>query len=176
LKHTKDGKYSFPNDEPESDRLDLQHHLFTLTLGGKLCTAPIPKEKNLHRVLDVGTGTGIWAIDFADAHPESQVIGIDLSPIQPSFIPPNLTFEVDDLEEQWTFPEPFDFIFARMMVGSFANFPRFFEQSFEHLTPGGWLECMDICNPIKADDDSMPPDSALLKWCVSCLFDKVFVC
>jgi SAM-dependent methyltransferase len=176
LKHTKEGKYSFPNDEPENDRLDLQHHLFILTLDGKLYTAPIPKEKSLHRVLDVGTGTGIWAIDFADEHPESQVIGIDLSPIQPSFIPPNLKFEIDDLEEPWTFPEPFDFIFSRMMVASFANFPRFFEQSFKNLTPGGWMECMDICNPVKADDDSMPPDSALLKWCVSCLFYKVFVC
>ena len=40
-------------------------------------------------IVDVGTGTGIWAMDFADAHPESQVLGIDLSPIQPRFVPPN---------------------------------------------------------------------------------------
>jgi methylase of polypeptide subunit release factors len=33
-------------------------------------------------VLDIGTGTGIWAIDFADEHPEAEVIGTDLSPIQ----------------------------------------------------------------------------------------------
>lgn len=33
-------------------------------------------------VIDIGTGTGIWAIDFADEHPESEVIGTDLSPIQ----------------------------------------------------------------------------------------------
>jgi methylase of polypeptide subunit release factors len=52
--------------------------LFGLTLGGKLFKAPIPKEKQLHRVLDVGTGTGIWAIDFADEHPESEV-GFPLS-------------------------------------------------------------------------------------------------
>jgi len=53
-----------------------------------------------HRVLDIGTGTGIWAINFgkdsisfdsfvlnlshlADEHPEIEVYGIDLSPIQP---------------------------------------------------------------------------------------------
>ena len=35
-----------------------------MTFDGKLHTAPIPKEQQLHRVLDVGTGTGIWAIDF----------------------------------------------------------------------------------------------------------------
>lgn len=64
--------------------VDLQHHLMYLTFHGKLYTAPIPKEQQLHRVLDVGTGTGIWAIDFADEHPETKVLGIDLSPIQPS--------------------------------------------------------------------------------------------
>lgn len=39
------------------------HHLFQLTFDGKMFTAPID-EKNVHRVLDIGTGTGIWAIDF----------------------------------------------------------------------------------------------------------------
>jgi trans-aconitate methyltransferase len=175
LTHTKDGKYSFPNDEQENDRLDLQHHLFSLTFDGKLFTAPIPREKQLHRVLDVGTGTGIWAMDFADEHPETHVIGIDLSPIQPLFVPPNVTFEIDDLEETWTFSQPFDFIFARMTVGAFADRSRFFQQSFEHLTPGGWVECIDICNPVKADDDSMPSDTALLKWSVSRLFNEVFL-
>jgi cyclopropane fatty-acyl-phospholipid synthase-like methyltransferase len=168
-------KYSFPNDERENDRLDLQHPLFSLTLDGKLFTAPIPKEKQLHCVLDVGTGTGIWAMDFADEQPETRVIGIDLSPTQPQFVPPNLTFEIDDLEETWTFNHPFDFIFARMTVGAFADSSRFFQQSLEHLSPGGWVECMDICNPVKSDDNSMPSDTALLKWSVSRLFNVLFI-
>lgn len=33
-----------------------------LMLDGKLYLAPIGDE--IHNVLDVGTGTGIWAIDF----------------------------------------------------------------------------------------------------------------
>lgn len=44
--------------------LDLQHHLFTLTLGGKLYLSPVGKDKPIRRCLDAGTGTGVWAIDF----------------------------------------------------------------------------------------------------------------
>jgi hypothetical protein len=40
---------------------DLQHHLFLLTLSGKLHLAPIRNPQN---VLDIGTGTGIWAMEF----------------------------------------------------------------------------------------------------------------
>ena len=40
---------------------DLQHHLFGITLDGRLHLAQLPKTK---RALDIGTGTGIWSIDF----------------------------------------------------------------------------------------------------------------
>ena len=55
--------YFLPNDESEQDRLDLFHHMFLLLLGGRLYLAPL---ENTRKVLDVGTGTGIWAIDFAE--------------------------------------------------------------------------------------------------------------
>lgn len=164
--HTvQDGAYAFPNDEVESDRLDLQHAQFTLTFDGRLFTAPLKKSNQLQRVLDVGTGTGIWAIDFADDHPESTVLGIDLSPIQPSFIPPNVTFEVDDLEQPWTYTQKFDLIYSRMMIGSFANVPQFVKQAFDNLAPGGTLEMADILYPIKLNDGEFPVDSAVVKWC-----------
>ncbi|GKT66531.1 methyltransferase domain-containing protein [Colletotrichum tofieldiae] len=53
---------------------NLQHNMFLRTFGNRLGTAP-PNEKhsNVGRVLDVGTGTGIWAIDFGDEHPDSEV-------------------------------------------------------------------------------------------------------
>ena len=58
----REGEYLIPNDEKEQDRLDLIHHVFRLVLGGALYRAPIPRT--VQRVLDMGTGTGIWAIDF----------------------------------------------------------------------------------------------------------------
>lgn len=160
----KDGKYAFPNDDPESDRLDLQHHLFSLTFDGKLFLCPIPAEKKFGHVLDVGTGTGIWAIDFADEHPEATVVGVDLSPIQPHFIPPNVTFQVDDVEELWTFSHKFDFIYSRMMTASFTDWPKYLQQAFDALAPGGFMELADITFPIFSDDGSLTPDHALSKW------------
>lgn len=71
-----------PNDEKEQERLDLVppisdrhewnslvmmpqvHHIHRLVIDGKLFRAPI--GSNPQRVLDVGTGTGIWAIEFGE--------------------------------------------------------------------------------------------------------------
>ena len=52
-------------------------------------------------ILDIGTGTGIWAIDMADLYPSAVVTGTDLSPTQPSWVPPNVRFEVDDFKDEW---------------------------------------------------------------------------
>jgi hypothetical protein len=53
-----------PNDEREQERLDVVHHWYRVTLKGELFRAPI--TANPQKVLDIGTGTGIWAIDFAE--------------------------------------------------------------------------------------------------------------
>lgn len=42
--------------------VDFQHHIWKLTLGGALATAPA--HKTAKRVLDMGTGTGIWACEY----------------------------------------------------------------------------------------------------------------
>ncbi|KAL1968075.1 hypothetical protein VTN77DRAFT_2205 [Rasamsonia byssochlamydoides] len=134
----REGSYVLPNDEEEQDRMDLLHHIYLLILGGRLHLAPI--SPNPQRVLDLGTGTGIWAIDFADQHPSAQVIGTDLSPIQPPFVPPNCSFEIDDFESDWPFSHAFDFIHGRELNGSVADYDRLFSRAFNHLKPGGYLE------------------------------------
>jgi methylase of polypeptide subunit release factors len=61
--------------------MDLEHHIFLLLLEGELHLAPLSDPQ---RILDLGTGTGIWAIDMADKYPSASVLGTDLSPVQPS--------------------------------------------------------------------------------------------
>ncbi|KAM0212084.1 hypothetical protein ACHAPA_010246 [Fusarium lateritium] len=165
----KDGQYVMPNDEREQDRLDLQHHLFLLTFDNKMYLSPVGRDgHNVHNVLDVGTGTGIWAMDFADENPHASVIGVDLSPIQSTFVPPNLTFQVDDIEEPWTYNVQFDFIYSRMMTGALADWPGFFKKAYDSLAPGGWIELADIY-PITSDDGTLKEDSATHEWVTNLL-------
>lgn len=41
------------------------HKLTEVSLGGKLNLAPV--HSNLQRILDIGTGTGIWAMEMGEA-------------------------------------------------------------------------------------------------------------
>jgi SAM-dependent methyltransferase len=143
----------------------LQHNLFLLTFDNKLGLSPpnLPDSK-VKRVLDLGTGTGIWAIDFGDDHSEAEVIGLDLSPIQPSFVPPNVRFLIDDIHEQWDFSEPFDYIHSRMMNFSIPNWPEYLNKIYQNLAPGGYVEIQEIDVMMKSDDGTLGDDSAIMKW------------
>ena len=98
---------------------------------------------NPSRVLDIGTGTGIWAIEFAEQYPKSTVIGTDLSPVQPAWydtsatndsdwefttwlkllrVPDNVHFEIDDAEGRWGYSENSFGIHHRVVVKVGAEF------------------------------------------------------
>lgn len=49
-------EYGLPVDEYELDRIDMNHHKYTLLQNDKLFLAPLPP--NPQKILDLGTGTG----------------------------------------------------------------------------------------------------------------------
>ncbi|KAF1995368.1 S-adenosyl-L-methionine-dependent methyltransferase [Amniculicola lignicola CBS 123094] len=157
-------KYYFPNDDEESDRLDLYHHIQTLRLGGELHLAPI--GDNPQRILDVATGTGIWAIDMGDKYPSAEILGNDLSPTQPSLVPPNVKFEVDDIEDEWVYSSKFDFIHARYLTCSIRDWPKLVRQIWKNTKPGGWVEFQDFETGFYTSaNGDFTPDSPLGDWC-----------
>lgn len=156
------GKYVMPNDEGEQERMDLHYHSLRLVLGNTHFLAPLEYPTS---VLDVGTGTGIWAMDVADDYPSAQVLGIDLSPIQPSAVPPNLEFQVMDADEAWDFGQRFDLVHTRLMNGfSIRSWPFFYQQAYEALQPGGWVENQEFDLSFACDDGSQPADAASARW------------
>jgi len=164
----REGQYVLPNDDQEQERLNLQHHIWRLLLGGSLYTAPLPDPSTGPelRILDLGTGTGIWAVDMADEFPLSQVYGIDLSPIQPDWVPMNCRFHVDDYDDEWTYheSEKFDYIHGRALCGTSKDWPRLYQRIKDNLKPGGWAEIQEYDAWIFSDDDSCERAPWTMEW------------
>ncbi|KAK2669531.1 hypothetical protein RAB80_015057 [Fusarium oxysporum f. sp. vasinfectum] len=156
-------EYWASNDAQQNEAMDIIHHFLVLTLDGKLHLAPL--KDDIKSVLDVGTGTGIWAIDFADEHPQAEVIGTDISPIQPSWVPPNVKFEIEDCTQPWTFsPDSFDFIYMRYLYGSISDWSALFQEAFRSCKPGGWVESFEASPCLESDDDTVKEGSAMSEW------------
>ncbi|KAF2467871.1 S-adenosyl-L-methionine-dependent methyltransferase [Lindgomyces ingoldianus] len=161
----KAGKYIMPNDEKERDRLDLQHMLFLQTVDGRLSTAPLTSPRS---VLDIATGTGIWAMDFAEQFPSAQVLGTDLSPIQPSYVPLNCSFEIADAEDEWNFSQQFDYIHGRALMSCFTDPREMIRKAYDSLEPGGYLELQDGFFPFRFLDPQPGPENPVRKWLEYC--------
>ncbi|EWG54428.1 hypothetical protein FVEG_12645 [Fusarium verticillioides 7600] len=172
-------EYWGPIDDAGQEAMDINHHVLTLLLGDKLYLAPVPDD--IQTAADIGTGTGkfliragnsvidntigIWAMEFADRFPNASVIGTDLAPIQPGWIPPNLEFQIEDCTREWTFqPNTFDYIHMRWLVGSIADWKYLFKEAYKCLKPGGYIESYEPSSRVESDDGTVQPGSALSQW------------
>ncbi|TXB96058.1 hypothetical protein FocTR4_00016179 [Fusarium oxysporum f. sp. cubense] len=168
--HSKQGdaQYWISNDNQANEALDINHHVLILMYNDKLYKAPLKDDiqsASVKAVVDIGTGTGIWAMDFADEFPNAKVVGTDISPIQPGWLPPNLEFQIDDCTQEWTFKEnSLDYVHMRFLVGSIVDWPGLFKQAYKCLKPGGYIESHEASPCIGSDDNSVSEDSAMGQW------------
>ncbi|KAI0431694.1 tam domain protein [Xylaria sp. FL1042] len=170
-----DGSYHYPNDSLELERLDWQYICLKRLFNGKNYFAPWSQERPPKRILDLATGTGLWAMEMAEEFELSTVVGTDLSPIQPEYVPPNVHFYIHDARlDEWWWPDPFDYIHGmcetsaavpkikiRMALGAWENFETdVARKAFDHLEPDGWFEAQELLPKLGCDDGSMPADYA----------------
>lgn len=156
--------YFMPCDEKEQTRLAITHQCFTSILNGQLSFQNIPR--NARRILDIGTGTGDWAIAVAERFPNAEITATDITCFQPTDVPPNVFFEIDDAQEEWTYMEPFDFIHIRGLSGAFRDWTTVYQEALKHLQPNGILEVADF-DFVQMTDPM--PDSYLSIYNGACL-------
>ncbi|KAI8225905.1 Secondary metabolism regulator LAE1 [Colletotrichum sp. SAR 10_96] len=140
------GVLLMPNDESERARLEIQHQLFKLCLEGGLTATKLPKDRPLN-ILDIGSGTGNWAIEMAQQYPQAKIMGVDLSAaLLPTNVPSNVVFEVEDATDPWDREKnSLDFVHMRNLVGGgVPEWKPLFEQAYEHLKPGGMIEFAEV--------------------------------
>ncbi|KAG8962454.1 hypothetical protein FRC00_009443 [Tulasnella sp. 408] len=87
--------YSLPADaQAEQNRLNVQHYMLKTLVDG-LYVVPDLVKKALDPtqrcqkcgVLDVGTGSGIWAVEMAKEFPSADVVGMDLvNPVNVTYV------------------------------------------------------------------------------------------
>ncbi|EGO58709.1 hypothetical protein NEUTE1DRAFT_144890 [Neurospora tetrasperma FGSC 2508] len=153
-----------PNDPRHVEALDLLHHALMLQTDGKLYLAPLEKKK-VQKVLDIATGSGLWSIDFADEFPNTEVIGTDVTPIQPSWVPPNVQFELEDCNQEWTWAaNTFDFINMRFMNGIVTDWYALFRNAYRVCKPGGWVESSGTSGRFFSHDGTLKEGSAIDQW------------
>ncbi|EEU36570.1 uncharacterized protein NECHADRAFT_42626, partial [Fusarium vanettenii 77-13-4] len=161
---------------------DLGHCKYTMLLDNKLHLSPIPKYPK--KILDLGTGTGIWAVDMAELYPSARIIGVDLFPLQTKIVPPNVSFKVccltmlkllvgppranltkiDNVEVDWRWGENiFDFIHARELTMTIYDWPNLVQEVYRALKPGAYFEISGFIPDYRCDDGTIPKDSAYVK-------------
>jgi SAM-dependent methyltransferase len=165
----------YPCDEDEQDRLDMFHKLLSEARRGRLHSAPISSAASTvngpacegPRILDLGCGTGIWAIDIAKQYLNAEVLGVDLVSMQPPNRPRNCEFQAPrDYESPWWClgEDSWDLIHLQMGCGSVSNWLNLYRKIFAHLRPGtGYFEQVEIDFEPRADNIILT-DQPLDRW------------
>jgi SAM-dependent methyltransferase len=139
------------NSESQSELVRLNYQAQLVTNVTRLLPALL-EDTDFTAVLDVGCGTGAWAVDLAASRQDAEVVGIDISPNMIAYATTrakpyrikNLSYEVLDIfQNELPFAEgSFDLINLRFGVGwvkGYANWLLLLVRLSVLLKPGGHM-------------------------------------
>ncbi|EJU01928.1 S-adenosyl-L-methionine-dependent methyltransferase [Dacryopinax primogenitus] len=144
--HEADAPYTFANDDTEWERLNGVHRAIKEYLGNRVTLAPLedltPSPKN---ILELGAGTGVWAMDVANMFPNATVTAVDISFNNIRNPPRNVVLKQLNLLEGFPWePETFDIVHMRFLLVHMPNFPELAKKCAQVLRPGGILLLEDL--------------------------------
>ncbi|KAH6985357.1 hypothetical protein EDB80DRAFT_756530 [Ilyonectria destructans] len=137
-------EYFTPNDDQQSESIDINHHALTLLLGGKLFIAPISdnvlvRHDKMHRRESCST-------DFADQYP-------------------NAEFEIDDTTLTWSWKDnTVDFVHIRYLFGATRDWAGLFKEACRCTAPSSWIQTAEADVEILSDDGTTDSEPVLKTW------------
>ncbi|KAF8587803.1 S-adenosyl-L-methionine-dependent methyltransferase [Ramaria rubella] len=135
------------------------HDGVTYYLGGALSLASL-EGSNPKAILELGSGSGAWAIQAAKQFPNAEVLAVDLMPMptRSTPLPNNLKFRILDVTQELPFPpESFDIIHARFLFVHLPNHKELFSRLTQIIKPGGWFLIEDTPLNFRAEG-GLPPN------------------
>lgn len=136
--------YLLPKDVLETQRLDFQFYLIRSILHGNYAS---PLRGEVASILDVGCGTGRWAMEMARTFPGARVVGLDIEPPQSGqVLAPNTCFVQANLLDGLPFADrSFDFTHQRLLVLAIpaAHWPAVVGELVRVTRPGGRVELLE---------------------------------
>lgn len=166
-RHLMDAPYVLPYDDQEINRLDFQHYMLRFALRGNFA-APVESPAS---ILDVGSGTGRWAVEMATYFPDTNVIATDfVTPAQDAGPeagqeprPENYTFVPGDVLNGLSFADgSFDFVHMRLMLFALPEtaWPQVARELVRVTRPGGWIELVET----GPQQNAGPAMETLVRW------------
>ncbi|KAK3115681.1 hypothetical protein LTR53_004744 [Teratosphaeriaceae sp. CCFEE 6253] len=128
------------------------------------------------RVLDVGFGTGIWAMDMKRLYPHAEVIAIDISDGPPAVDVNGMPMDYDGVDfrsgvdftrnDGWGFDSgSFDFIYCSMLCGSVPDWQAFAHNVTRLLKPmTGQAEFLELDYTPRSDIEEPAAGSEVQRW------------
>ncbi len=164
--------YALPKDSGEIQRLDFQHFLLKYGLQANFL-APLQEPLS---ILDVGCGTGRWAMELAQQFPKANVVGVDMVPTEKFTLgyglvrqPENYMFVNGNVLEGLPFADnSFDFVHQRLLVAAIPldRWPFVVSELARVTRPGGWVELAECGVP--QDTPTNPYPQLWNTWIIFC--------
>ena len=169
-RHVANAPYVLPSDDQEVNRLDFQHYMLRYALRGNFA-APLREPRS---ILDVGSGTGRWAMEMAQLYPAANVVGTDLVEPKSETATASLGYGLDRHPENYAFVQgnvleglpfangSFDFVHVRLLLFAVSadKWPALAREVLRVTAPGGWLESVET-GPQRNGGPAM---EALVHW------------